>query len=976
MLRFFLPVLFICLLQNAKGQLFSDSAAIRWADSVYNTLNEDQRIGQLIVARLSTYDSKSKKIIFLNDRVFEYVKNYNIGGICLFQGSPQKQAGLVNELKKTAKTPILFSIDGEWGVGMRITDSVMPLPKQMMLGAISDSSIIYEYGKVVAEQCKRMGIQMNYAPDVDVNNNPDNPVINDRSFGEDKYKVAAYGIQYMKGMQDNGVMACAKHFPGHGDVAVDSHLDLPVINKPMSMLDSTELFPFRAMFKAGVGSVMVGHLFIPAIDSTPNKPTSISKKNIQGLLRETIGFNGLTITDALEMQGVKKFYPNGQSSVESIIAGNDLLCLPDSIPLVIEKIKAAIDSNLISSEEIERHCKRVLMAKYKYVVPFNDTIALANLTADLNKNVPAMRRMVAENAITLLAKEDKCFFPMDSDQNKDSVAYVGVGLKADNAFARRLRKDYNADVFYFDYSKKNKDSIKMLTDSIISRYRKIIIGIHNINRAPANNFGISNEAVQMINSLQQQTNAITFLFGNAYAAKNWCYAKNLAVCYEDDSIVQHTVIDLLQGKLRYKGKLPVTVCDNLKYGFGLTSFSNMLPNAAPETVGMKSEILNKIDSIVNDAIERKAMPGGVVLVAKNNKIVLQRGYGYYTDEKNVPVTVSSVYDLASLTKILSTTIGIMKLYDEGKINLKKKLVEYLPSVSGTDKENITVEKLLLHEAGLKPFIPFYKETLDSDEMASSKYYTKFNTDCFSSRVANNLMIRCDMVDTFYKRILYSPKTEEDKYVYSDNDFIFLGKIVEALSGMTLDEYVKKYFYQPMGLESMGYLPLNKLSFDRIVPSEKEKKFRNQILRGYVNDPGAAILGGVAGHAGLFSDAYDIAMLMQMILDGGVLNDVQFLKKETINMFTSYQSKTSRRGFGFDKPEKDNAIRAEAYPAKQCSAATFGHTGFTGTCVWADPESKLFFVFLSNRLYPEDNGVFKTMNIRKKIFEVIYDAINK
>lgn len=973
MLRIFLPVLLCFFFLNVKSQIFTDLAAKRWADSVYKTLNEDERIGQLIVARLSSYDSKSKKINFLYEQVSEYVKNYNIGGVCLFQGSAQKQAGFVNSLKKIAKTPILFSIDGEWGVGMRITDSVMPLPKQMMLGAISDSSIIYQYGKVVAEQCKRMGIQMNYAPDVDVNNNPDNPVINDRSFGEDKYKVAAYGIQYMKGMQDNGVMACAKHFPGHGDVAVDSHLDLPIINKSLTEMDETELYPFREIFNAGVSTVMIGHLFIPAIDSTTNKPTSISKKNIQGLLRERMGFKGLTITDALEMQGVKKYYPNGQSSVESIMAGNDLLCLPDSIPLVIEKIKTAIDSNLISREEIEWHCKRVLMAKYKYVVPHNDTINLTNLTVDLNKDVPAMRRLIAENAITLLAKEDNCFFPMNAEQNKDSVAYVGIGLKADNAFARRLMKDYNADIFYVDYNIKSEDSINMLTDSIISRYRKIVIGIHNINRAPANNFGISNEAVQFVNSLQQKTKAITFLFGNAYAAKNWCFSKNLVVCYEDDSIVQNTAIDLLQGKTKYKGKLPVTVCENFKHGFGLTAFSNMLPNAVPESVGMKSEILNKIDSIVYDGIERKAMPGCVVLAVKDGKVVLQKGYGYYTYEKDEPVTQSSVYDLASVTKILAGTLSIMKLYDEGKIDLKKKLIDYLPSVAGTDKENIIIEKLLLHEAGLIEFIPFYKETLDAGQKASEKYYTKFNKDCFSSRVANEMMIRCDMIDTFYKRILFSPKTKEDNYVYSDNDFIFIGKIIERASGMSLDEYTKQNFYIPMGLESIGFKPLDRISYDRIVPTEKEKTFRNQVIRGYVHDPGAAILGGIAGHAGLFSDAYDVASLMQMLLNGGSWGGIQFLKKSTIEKFTSYQSKTSRRGLGFDKPEKDNTTRHEPYPALQCSPGTFGHTGFTGTCTWADPEKNIIFVFLSNRIYPEDNGVFKSLNIRKKIFECIYNA---
>jgi CubicO group peptidase (beta-lactamase class C family) len=412
----------------------------------------------------------------------------------------------------------------------------------------------------------------------------------------------------------------------------------------------------------------------------------------------------------------------------------------------------------------------------------------------------------------------------------------------------------------------------------------VIIGIHQINRAPANNFGISADAVSFINFLQQRTKAITILFGNAYAAKNWCFAKNLVVAYEDDSTVQYNAIDMLQGKFPYKGTLPVSVCENFKFGFGLTAITNILPITKPEDVGLSTEKLQTIDSIVNDGIERKAMPGCMVLVAKDGKLVFQKGYGYYTYEHNEPVTNSSVYDLASVTKILSTSLGVMKLYDEGKIDLKKKLSEYLPSVKGTDKANITIEQLLLHEGGLKPFIPFYKETLDSNQMPSDKYYHTFNKDCFDSRVAGGLMIRCDAVDTFYKRILESPRTNEGAYVYSDNDFIFLGKIIEQISGLPLNDYVKKNFYLPMGLASMGYKPLDKISYSRIVPSTTEIGFRNQELRGYVHDQGAAIMGGVAGHAGLFGDAYDMACVMQMLLNGGKLNGQQIIKKENINLF--------------------------------------------------------------------------------------------
>lgn len=568
-MRFLIIIFSVFLFSNAFCQLNQNIPAKKWADSVYNSLNNDERIGQLIVARLSIIDMKTMKITFLNDQVSDYVKRFNIGSVCIFQGSPVYQAGLINQLKKTAKTPILFSIDGEWGLGQRILDSVLPLPKQMMLGAVKDSSIIYKYGKVVAAQCKRMGIQMNYAPVMDVNNNPNNPIINDRSFGENKFKVASFGIQYMKGLQDNGVMACAKHFPGHGDVDVDSHLDLPIIKKSFNQIDSLELFPFKKIFKQDVSSVMIAHLFIPSIDSTKNRPTSLSPIAIQDLLRKKLEYKGLTITDGLEMQGVKKFYPNGEASVQSIIAGNDLLCLPDSIPMVVSKIKKAIEDKRLNWSDIEFHCKRVLMAKYQYVLNNNDTINISNLTNDINKDVLSMRKLIAENAITLLSKKDDAFFPLHQKHNQQKVIFVGIGINNKNSFAQKMKLEYDADLFFMDYGNKNKEAIQAMLDSIKKSGKKVVIGIHQVNRAPAKNFSMSNESVEFVKKLQQQTTAITFLFGNAYAAKNWCDAKNLVVCYEDDAIVQQSAFELLKGDLHYKGTLPVTVCDFYKFGSGI-----------------------------------------------------------------------------------------------------------------------------------------------------------------------------------------------------------------------------------------------------------------------------------------------------------------------------------------------------------------------------------------------------------------------
>lgn len=950
-----------------SSALTAQSPAKHWADSVYKTLSKNDRIGQLMVVRLSTIDVKTKTVSFFDEQVLRLVKNYNIGGVCLFQGSPVKQANILNTLQANARTPILMCIDAEWGVGMRMTDSVLPLPKQMMLGAMKDRSIVYKYGQLVAEQCKRIGLQVNYAPVVDVNNNPNNPVINDRSFGEDKYKVAEFGVAYMKGMQDAGVMATAKHFPGHGDVAVDSHLDLPVINKSLAELDSLELYPFVKIFNAGISSVMIAHLYIPSIDSTKNRATSLSPQNINGLLRNRLNYQGLTFTDALEMQGVKKFFPDGEASVQSLIAGNDMLCLPGDVPQSVRKIKDAIKANKLKWSDIEYHCKKVLEAKYNYGLATLKPINTVNLTNDLNSRVPAMRQLVAENAITLLSKNDSQFFPLTSSTNSSSkdIAYLAVGIRTANAFAKRMRDDYNAAVFFTEGNTND-----LMTS--LSQYKKVVIGVHSLTRSPATNFGLADKDIRLIKNLQQKTATITFIFGNAYAAKNWCDAKNMVVCYEDDSIVQNAAADMLQGIKPYKGVLPVTVCDNYKFGFGITALNKVLNTL--QRYSINESRLYKIDSIANDAIGKGATPGCVVLVLKNGKIAFHKAYGTVSASDETPVDISSVYDMASVTKICATTISLMRLYDQGKIDLKKKLGDYLPWVAGTNKADLEIEQLLLHQAGLVAFIPFYKETPDINSTAALPVYSATYSDSFSIPVAKNFFMRNLWRDSMYKKILASPLGPPNKYIYSDNDFIFLGKIVEAASGIPLEEYVRKEFYNPMSLESVGFKPLQRMAAAKIIPTEDDSTFRHQELRGYVHDQGAAMFGGVAGHAGLFSDAYDMAAIMQMLLNGGTFNGRRYIQKETVDLFTDYHSSISRRGYGFDKPEKDNKTRKDPYPALSVSPKTFGHTGYTGTCVWADPEVNVVYVFLSNRVNPVVKNTLLNMNVRPKIHEAIYEAL--
>lgn len=957
-------------ISTVQAQRSSFLPATQWVDSVFKTLTKEQKIAQLMVLRLSSIGA-NRTVTFFDKEVEEAIRKYNIGSICLFQGGPVKQATLINYFQSFAQTPLLVCIDGENGLGMRM-DSVQGLPRQMMMGAVQDPALIYQYGRVVGEQCKRIGIQVNYAPVVDINNNPNNPVINDRSFGEDKYRVAEYGIQYMKGMQDAGTMACAKHFPGHGDVDVDSHYDLPVINKTKEQLDSLELYPFREMFKAGVGSVMIAHLSIPAIDNTANKPTSISKKNVTDLLRKEMKYEGLTFTDALEMKGVAKYYPDGESSLEALIAGNDMLCLPGDIPGSIEKILKAIKKRKLSWKAIDGHVKKVLRAKYQYGLANWKPVETKNLTEDLNSKTTEMRRLIAEKALTLLRNDDYAIYPLNKGKR---VAYVGFGLTKDNVFAEQVRKDYDAQVFYFDY-RLDSSKVGPMLELFKNRYDAVIIGMHNYARYPANNFGISNAAISLVKGLQEQHKTVTLAFGNPYLIKNFCDAKVLVACYEDDDITQTVAADMIAGRLIAKGKLPVTVCESFKYGDGIVA-KRLLPMVPSGSLGFKqAQMSNAIDSIVQDAIRQQAIPGAVVLVAKDGKIVFERAYGYLTYDSTEPVYQETIYDLASVTKIMATTVSVMKLYDEGKLDLQKTLGDYLPWVKGSNKEGLKLWDIILHQAGLKSFIPFYRETVNTADGNSPNwsFYTQKPDSTHGVRVADRMFMRSDWVDTIYSRILSSALEPGNKYIYSDNDFIFLGKVVEAITGMPLEVYAKKTFYDKLEMASTGFRPRERFPLSYIAPTEKEAGFRQQLIWGDVHDPGAAMFGGVAGHAGLFSNAYDLAVLSQVFLNGGVLNGQNFFSKATVDYFTAYHSDISRRGLGFDKPEKDNATRKEPYPTLSASPLTFGHTGFTGTCFWIDPKYNLTYIFLSNRVNSPDPNKFLKISVRPKVHEAIYQAL--
>lgn len=939
-----LLLLSLFILQLSAQTKSEKRAEKKWINKQFHSLNLDQKIAQLMILRThSNWDEKKL------DTISQLIKKYNIGGLCYFQGGPIRQALQTNYFQSITKTPLFISMDAEWGVGMRL-DSVEMFPRQLLLGAIQADSLVYQMGSLIAEQFKRLGMQINYAPDVDINNNPNNPVINDRSFGQNKLRVIDHGIAFMKGLQDNGVMATAKHFPGHGDVSTDSHIDIPFINKSREALDSMELAPFKALIKAGVESVMVGHLSVPAIDTTPKFATSLSPKAINDLLINELGFKGLTITDALDMQAISNYFPRGESNVLAILAGNDMLCLPGDIGSSIDKLKLAIKEGRITEAEINKRVRKILAAKYKYGLSKKQFIDTTNLIIDLNKSISALKSEMSKQSLTYCKANT-----LPNLNKKITTAYIALNTSQPNFLTKALMNEYDVKVFYIN--PKDSMSLEGIKDSI-KQYQQVIVGLHSYNRRPANHFQIPSFILQFLNQ-PHQSNWIHLVFGNPYAVIDFKNINNILFGYEDNENVQSAVFEWLKGKNVANGQLPVTIAEDLPFGSG----------------DIKIQKLNIIDSIVVDAINKKAIPGCQVLVAKNSQIIFNKAYGTTAGNGTSDVTLNTFYDLASVTKITATTVSIMKLVEEGKIDINKTIGDYLPWVRGNQKSSITLKDLLLHQAGLYPYIKFYESLLQKDGSFIPNVVSNSEDNTHQLFISPNKWLLNSWMDTIRNQILKSPVTAPGKYVYSDNDFIFLGNIIEKVTNMSLDQYTAQNFYNPMGMKSTGYLPLNKTNIDNIAATENDDYYRHELVKGSVHDEGASTMGGIAGHAGLFSNATDLSKLYLMLLNKGIWEGKQYILPATIQQFTAYNTNISRRGLGFDKPEKDNAIRTDPYPSLSPSSSTFGHTGFTGTCVWADPENGILYIFLSNRVYPtRDNKAFSSLNLRSKIQEAIYTAL--
>ena len=730
---------------SAKGLSFSDPE-VNWVDSVLNTLSLEQRIAQLMIVRVPLNMDDRQMLDFSRQ-----MNSYRVGGVCFFAGTADRQAEITRRLRQDAAVPLLVSIDGEWGLGMRLKD-MYSFPRNARFGLVEPNldSLVYEMGVEVGRQCRMMGIHFNYAPVTDVNSNPKNPVIGTRAYSNDPGRVARLGSLFAKGQQSQGVMAFAKHFPGHGDTKVDSHLELPVINHSREHLDSVELLPFRRLVEDGVGGVMVGHLQVNAYDR--ERPSSLSPVIINGLLRNTLGFKGIVITDGIDMKGITNTYKDGTAELAALRAGNDFILLPPDVKQAIDVIASAAKQDEELRHLINYHCRRVLHTKYHYVLP---TLG-------------------------------------------DEITVPG----SDN---RRVCQDIVADL--------------------------------NIN------------------------------------------------------------------------------------------------------------LDRTIDSIVDDAISKHAIPGCQIVVMHRGKPILDRCYGHLTyDSAAANVTPTTLYDLASLTKVNATTLAVMKLADNGKVKIDDKLSRYLPYLKNTDKADITIKQAMSHCARLKAFDAYWKRGHD--------------------------------YDSILRLVAASPLNDKPGMLYSDLGFMLLSDLVKRVSGKPLDVFVREQFYQPMGLTNTTFRPMNHGVASKFIAPTEVDSLRGLIC-GEVHDPNAYAMGGVSGHAGLFSTAEEVALIMQMLLNGGSYNGKQYLSPETIALFTRrhFASDSNRRALGFDKqlfnPSKNGQVAPEA------SQNSFGHTGFTGTMCWVDPDYDLVYVFLSNRVHPSSSSnLLSQMNVRTQIQSVLYKYLNK
>jgi len=951
-----------------------------WVDSTFNSMTNDERIAQLFM--IAAYSNKGASY---ETKLANIVSKSKPGGIIFFQGTATRQAILTNRLQNLSKTPLLIGIDGECGLGSRLKDCIK-YPKQMTLGAIEDNKLIYEMGREIGRQCKALGIHINFAPVADINSNPNNPVINTRSFGENKITVADKCIAYMNGMQDEGIIAVAKHFPGHGDTDTDSHKALPIINHNLEYLNNNELYTFKKLINKGVKGVMTAHISLPNIEPS-GKAASLSYKIVNKLLKEELGFRGLRFTDALNMRAVCNKNSMSRVNAEALIADNDILLFPSDVEKAILAIKNAISKGEISQKVINDKCRKILRAKYYSGLARKESIYTLGINKELNTEyAKALNEKLIAKSITLI-KNDNILIPLKHLENL-KIASLAIGENKETVFQQKLS-------LYTKIEHYNNNSLRTLVKNL-DKYNLIIINIYGKDTKYKSDF---------ITKIAKKKKVILNYQRIPYKLKNYNLKKISAInlSYKRDSLHESYAAQSIFGGIKHSGILPVSISNTYKCGQSIKTNKTRLAYTNAELLGLNSSLLrDSIDSLATLGIKEKAYPGCQILIAKDGCVVFNKSYGHFTYDEKKKVNNNSIYDVASLTKITATLPAIMKLYENDAVKLNKKVAYYLPELKDSNKDKITLREVLLHQAGLKSYIFLFKRFIDETsikgnlfhsrrtkkynlKLAPSLYvnghysfkdsiFSKQRTPLYNIRMAKNMYMNINYVDTIHKYIKNSKIHTSGKYQYSDLGFIFLKDIIEKRTNVPFETYCNNNIYSKLGANHTSFTPLKFFSSSNIVPSCYDEAFRKDSLKGYVHDPIASMFGGVSGNSGLFANANDIAKIMSIYMNKGIYGDLKFIKNTTIKKFTSKKNSFNRRGLGFDKPDlKDKINSPSCYSS---SAKSFGHSGFTGTLAWCDPKNNTIYVFLSNRTFPDDtNNKLIKMNVRTNIQELIYKSLD-
>ncbi len=960
----------------------ADTAAMnRWVESVMRTLSVPERIGQLFVAGVETKMTDANRAT-----IKEYIEHCHVGGLLFFAGTPEDQLALTLEAQSAARVPLLITLDGEWGLAMRLSGTPV-FPRNMTLGAVQNDSLIYAYGREMGRACRRMGIQVNFAPVLDVNSNPLNPVIGIRSFGENPEEVARRAIAYAAGLEDEGVMAVGKHFPGHGDTHEDSHQTLPLVARTREQFDTCDLYPFRRSIEAGLSGIMVAHLRVPAFDSA-SRPSSLSPVIVSDLLQKELGFEGLVFTDALAMKGAVSTTP----SLDALRAGNDVLLDPLHLQREYDSLVEAYNNGELSEEVIDAHCRKIL--RYKYLLGLNHykPVSVEGLRQDLNTlEARKLIRQLSAQAVTVVQnRDDRLPF---THLDRGGFGVVVVGKNDANAFLTRLR-EYVPLTYVVRLNAETDDK------EIAEVYRTI-----GKSRAIVAVFSNGAKEVQMAQNVLADADKTLVFFTSPYRAERYRklirQSDAVVFAYEGYDVMQECAAETLFGGNAASGRLPVSVGNLFRQGDGIDMEVSRLGHAFPEEVGMDSRTLSRIDSIVREGIDSMAFPGCQILVSHHKKIVYERAFGYFDYEKTHAVRLDDLYDLASITKVMATLPAIMWLNDHEQVRLAAPLGFYLPELREHGLSAITLRQTLMHESGLPATIPLRRLLLDPDSYPSpllkqhrdSEYRIQVDRnwyaykDCrlkpwlvndtetsdFSLPVTNKLYADKHLPDTIWQAILSVNRMKEPVYKYSDLNFIILQKLTERISGEGLDHFIEKRLLRPIGAYRTTFRPTLKFDSTRIAPTEYDAFLRHQLIDGYPHDELACFMGGVSGNAGLFSNARDLAKILQMLQDKGSYGNEEYLEPTTVQLFVTTKSTRSRRGLGFDKPDTGHPNRSPT--CQEAPASVYGHTGYTGTAFWVDPDNDLIYIFLCNRVYPHRwNTRLLDMNIRTRIQSVIYQSL--